>query len=119
MSFDDNRKRTPEELKNSLLTCNYGECKECNFYESETPRGYSPCHQMLMFDQLIEYIEKKEQKGKWQRRKGEDCWECSQCHTVLEDYDIKSHNFYFCYHCGANMMTLDGLVNIEEVKNDK
>ena len=27
-------------------------------------------------------------KGKWQRRKGFDCWECSQCHAVLENDGI-------------------------------
>lgn len=56
--------------------------------------------------------------GKWVRRKGANCWECSQCHAVLEDFDIKLHNFYFCYHCGANMKTMDGWMNIEKVKHD-
>lgn len=54
-------------------------------------------------------------KGKWQRRKGSDCWECSQCHAVLENDDLGMHNFYFCYHCGANMMDKNGYMNIEEV----
>ena len=57
--------------------------------------------------------ELEQKKGKWKRRKYQDCWECSECHAVLEDDDIKNHNFYYCYHCGANMMTLDGWVNIE------
>jgi len=47
--------------------------------------------------------EPERKKGKWQRRKGSDCWECSQCHAVLENDDLGMHNFYFCYHCGADM----------------
>ena len=58
-------------------------------------------------------IERK--KGKWQRRKGSDCWECSECHAVLENDDLGMHNFYFCYHCGANMMNKSGYMDIEEV----
>lgn len=54
-------------------------------------------------------------KGKWQRRKGGDCWECSECHAVLENDDLGMHNFYFCYHCGANMMNKSGYMDIEEV----
>ena len=63
-------------------------------------------------------VEPEQKKGKWQRRKGSDCWECSECHAVLEDFDIKLHNYYFCYHCGTNMMTMDGWMNIEEVKHE-
>lgn len=55
-------------------------------------------------------------KGKWQRRKGADCWECSQCHAVLENDDLRMHNFYFCYHCGANMFNRSGYMDIEEVR---
>ena len=63
-------------------------------------------------------IKPEQKKGKWQRRKGSDCWECSQCHAVLEDFDLKLHNYYFCYHCGTNMMTTDGWINIKEVKHE-
>lgn len=56
-----------------------------------------------------------EQKGKWLRRKGKDCWECSECHAVLENSDVGNHNFYYCYHCGANMMDKSGYMDIEEV----
>jgi len=59
--------------------------------------------------------EPKRKKGKWQRRKDSDCWECSQCHAVLENDDLGMHNFYFCYHCGADMMNKSGYMNIEEV----
>ena len=54
-------------------------------------------------------------KGKWQRRKGSDCWECSECHAVLESDDIVRHNYYYCYHCGADMMNKSGYMDIEEV----
>ena len=59
--------------------------------------------------------EPERKKGEWQRRKGSDCWECSQCHAVLENDDLGMHNFYFCYHCGANMMNKSGYMDIEEV----
>lgn len=52
-------------------------------------------------------------KGIWQRRKGDDCWECSKCHAVLEWDDLGQHNFYFCYHCGADMRDGKGYYNIE------
>lgn len=58
-----------------------------------------------------EELERK--KGKWVWRKDRDCHECSECKAVLEEDDIKSHNFYYCYHCGADMRTADGWVNIE------
>lgn len=60
--------------------------------------------------------ESEHKKGKWQRRKGSDCWECSQCHAVLENDDLRRHYFYFCYHCGANMMNKIGYMDIEEVR---
>ena len=63
----------------------------------------------------IPSAEPERKKGKWQCRKGSDCWECSQCHAVLENVDLGMHNFYFCYHCGANMMNKSGYMDIEEV----
>ena len=57
----------------------------------------------------------EQKKGRWQRRNGADCWECSQCHAVLENDDLGMHNFYYCYHCGANMMNKSGYMDIEEV----
>ena len=64
----------------------------------------------------IPSAEPEQKKGRWQRRKGSDCWECSQCHAVLENDDLGMHNFYFCYHCGANMMNKSGYMDIEEVR---
>jgi hypothetical protein len=57
-------------------------------------------------------------KGKWQRRKGSDCWECSECHAVLESDDIVRHNYYYCYHCGADMMNEDGYMKLEGIENE-
>ena len=73
-----------------------------------------------LVDDLRQYVNIPFQKapqriGKWVRRKGSDCWECSECHAVLENDDLGMHNFYFCYHCGANMMNKSGYMDIEEV----
>ena len=62
---------------------------------------------------MLNGIPSAEQKGRWQRRKGSDCWECSKCHAVLESDDIVRHNFYYCYHCGADMMNEDGYMKLE------
>lgn len=59
-------------------------------------------------------IKPERKKGKWQRRKDEDCWECSECHAVLENSDIGNHNFYYCYHCGADMMDICGYMDLEK-----
>lgn len=67
------------------------------------------------WDGMSAEMKEEQKKGKWQRRKGSDCWECSQCHAVLENDDLGMHNFYFCYHCGANMMNKSGYMDIEEV----
>lgn len=58
--------------------------------------------------------EPERKKGKWLRRKDEDCWECSECHAVLENSDIRNHNFYYCYHCGADMMDICGYMDLEK-----
>lgn len=77
--------------------------------------------EMLFIDAIVDEIENvpsaepERKKGRWQRRKGSDCWECSQCHAVLENDDIGMHNFYFCYHCGADMMNKSGYMDLEEV----
>jgi len=62
--------------------------------------------------------ESEQKKGKWQRRKGSDCWECSKCHAVLESDDIVRHNFYYCYHCGADMMNEDGYMKLEGTEHE-
>lgn len=56
MSFDIDRKRTPEEIRKSLLACAEVQCEQCSFYEADTPRGYSPCHEWLLYTQAAEYI---------------------------------------------------------------
>ena len=62
--------------------------------------------------------EPERKKGRWQRRKGFDCWECSECHAVLESDDIARHNFYYCYHCCADMMNEDGYMNLERIEHE-
>lgn len=57
MSFDCERKRTPQEIVKALLMCSDEPCEECPFYEKDTPRGYSPCHDWLMHEQAAEYIQ--------------------------------------------------------------
>lgn len=57
MKFEE-IKRTPEEVHEALLICADGEpCERCCFYEAETPRGYSPCHEYLLLTQAAEYIQ--------------------------------------------------------------
>lgn len=46
--------------------------------------------------------EHKRKKGKWIGR-GEDCYECSECHAVIEGNEVYWRNNYFCYHCGSDM----------------
>ena len=79
--------------------------------------GWNPIdYVMRMFleaEDVIKAIPSAKQKGRWQRRKGSDCWECSKCHAVLESDDIVRHNFYYCYHCGADMMNEDGYMKLE------
>ena len=59
MSFDDERKRTPEEIQHSLLMCAEmgAKCEQCLFYEADTPRGYNPCHEPLLLRQAAEYMQ--------------------------------------------------------------
>ena len=64
-------------------------------------------------------IEIEYKKGKWIRREDEDCWECSVCHAVLENSDIENHNFYYCYHCGANMMDKCGCMDLEKINDEE
>ena len=32
-----------------------------------------------------------------------DCYECLECHAVLEGDALRWNNNYYCYHCGAKM----------------
>ena len=64
MSFDEDRKRTPEELVHALRACATmgAECEQCEFFEADTPRGYDPCHESLLLTQAADYIEKQTAK---------------------------------------------------------
>lgn len=81
-------------------------------YVGLSKNSYDAHHMILS---ILRSLPSKNIKGKWQRRKDADCWECSECHAVLENDDLGMHNFYFCYHCGANMMNKSGYMDIEEV----
>lgn len=52
-------------------------------------------------------IKEHKTTGKWVRRKDSDCWECSNCRAVLEIDDLGMHNFYYCYHCGTKMESVE------------
>ena len=68
MSFDFDRKHTPEEIRKSLLACAETQCEQCCFYEADAPRGYSGCHDWLLHTQAAEYIWELmvlKNKGEW------------------------------------------------------
>lgn len=77
-------------------------------------QDYLSYHTVLAILHRLPSAEPERKKGEWQRRKGSDCWECSQCHAVLENDDLGMHNFYFCYHCGANMVNTCGYMDLEK-----
>ena len=70
------------------------------------------------WDGMSAEMKEERKKGRWQWRKGSDCWECSECHAVLESDDIVRHNFYYCYHCGADMMNEDGYMKLEGTEHE-
>lgn len=44
--------------------------------------------------------------SKWvldQHRFGDWNVHCEKCGAILEDGEVKSHNWYYCYHCGSAM----------------
>ena len=79
-----------------------------------TDEGKAVMSQAIAVLRDLSTAEQMRKKGKWQRRKGDDCWECSECHAVLENSDIGNHNFYYCYHCGADMMDICGYMDLEK-----
>lgn len=90
---------------------------DMQMYEGNAAVGrrlYLTPEEILAIIEALPSAEPELKKGRWQRRKGSDCWECSQCHAVLENDDLGMHNFYFCYHCGANMMNKSGYMDLEK-----
>ena len=65
-------------------------CEECHMKTDYFPTAEEACQS---WNRAM-----RRKAGKWQRRKGSDCWECSECHAVLESDDIVRHNFYYCYN---------------------
>lgn len=76
------------------------------------------CRGAMRIIESLPSTEPERKKGKWQRRKRGDCWECSECHAVLVGIDIVRHNFYYCYHCGADMTNEDGYMNLEGAEHE-
>lgn len=100
---------------------------QCEEIEKHLPEDYPDRTGYEMFPDYITvrkylhqlpFVEPKQKKGKWQRRKGSDCWECSECHAVMESDDFVRHNFYYCYHCGADMMNEDGYMRLEGTEHE-
>ncbi len=84
-----------------------------------TDDGKAVMSQAIAILKDLSTAEPERKKGKWQRRKDEDCWECSECHAVLENSDVGNHNFYYCYHCGANMMDICGYMDLEKANYER
>lgn len=40
---------------------------------------------------------------KWIDRYNDGDWHCSGCGAIVEKDEQNRHNWYRCYHCGANM----------------
>ena len=99
MSFED-RKFTRQQVIHSLRLCaDSGDCKSCDFFEAECPRGYNPCHEFKMMELAADYIEGQKVKviniedpyGLGMRG---DCPECGA--YVNEDYA-------YCPNCGIKL----------------
>ena len=41
--------------------------------------------------------------GKWVDWCNDGDWHCSNCCAIVEKEEQSSHNWYYCYHCGARM----------------
>ena len=90
-------------------------------YEGDSAVGrrlYLTQDEMIAIIESLPSAEPERKTGRWQWRKGSDCWECSKCHAVLESDDIVRHNFYYCYHCGADMMNEDGYMKLEGTEHE-
>ena len=42
-------------------------------------------------------------KGKWIDRYNNGDWHCSICNAIVEKDEQTYRNWYYCYHCGADM----------------
>ena len=106
MSFED-KKFTKYEVCHALRLCaDGGPCEQCEFYEAETPQGYSPCHEYMMLMQAAEYIEGRTAKvvehdasilieGGYKLQRSE--YLCTACKKKVIGGDD------YCSHCGARL----------------
>ena len=49
----------------------------------------------------VDVVERK--KGKWIDQYQDGDWHCSCCGAIVEKEEQTWRNWYFCYHCGADM----------------
>lgn len=49
-------------------------------------------------------ISGKRVSGKWVDQYQNGDWHCSCCGAIVEKEEQMLHNWYFCYHCGAEMV---------------
>ena len=56
------------------------------------------------FEMAIQALKEPERKrGKWIDQYQDGDWHCSCCGAIVEKEEQILHNWYFCYHCGADM----------------
>lgn len=97
MSFED-REFTRQQVIHSLRLCaDSGDCKNCDFFEAECPRGYNPCHEFKMMELAADFIEEKTVKvkdiiGKW-----------GHCECGTQVFHPDDWEWKYCPHCGAKM----------------
>lgn len=41
--------------------------------------------------------------GQWIDKYGDGDWHCTRCGAIVEKHEQGYRNWYFCYHCGAQM----------------
>ena len=45
--------------------------------------------------------------GKWVDRYEDGDWHCTECGAIVEKNEQGSHNWRYCYHCGARMKRIE------------
>ena len=106
MNFED-KKFTRDEIIHALRLCaDGGPCEQCEFFEAECPRGYSPCHECMMLEQAADLLEERIAKviehdasitdtdGYKYHRSEYLCGACKKKVLGGDEY---------CSHCGARL----------------
>ena len=105
MNFED-KKFTRDEIIHALRLCaNGGPCEQCEFYEAETPRGYSPCHEYMMLEQAADLLEERTAKVEsitLSTNPRNEVYKCSKCgqyfHRTLWSVPVR-----YCPSCGSRL----------------